>query len=141
MRDIEGAGRRSLAIQADMSIESDANRAVNEAVAKLGPIWGLVVCAGIFEPGPVEEMSAEFWDRVMAINLRSTFWPCGPRLEHVARQHRDRHVHRRPARVEPLLRLCNIEGDADHLHGPMAKELAPRKIRVNCVCPAGPKPT
>ena len=32
-------------------------------MAALGPLTGLVVSAGIFEPAPIQEMTAEFWDR------------------------------------------------------------------------------
>src|SRR5579872_6982755 len=71
--DIAAMGGRSGAFQADVSVEAEVDRAMDEAVEQLGPLWGLVVSAGIFEGLPVTEMSAAFWDRVMAVNLRGTF--------------------------------------------------------------------
>jgi 3-oxoacyl-[acyl-carrier protein] reductase len=136
VRDLERAGRRSLAIQADMSMESEANRAVNEA-ATLGPIWGMVVCAGIFEPAPVEEMSAEFWDRVMAINLRSTFLA----VRAVARSNTSGGsivivTSTAGQRGSSLYSAYATSKGAQIIFmRSMAKELAPRMIRVNCVAP------
>src|SRR5437016_14284605 len=52
VREIRSLGRKASAIQADMSQESQADRAVDQPVQTLGPIWGLVLTAGIFEPEP-----------------------------------------------------------------------------------------
>lgn len=59
--------------QADASVEFELAGAVEEAIRSHGPIHGLVVSAGIFEGQTLEEMSVDFWDRMMAVNLRSTF--------------------------------------------------------------------
>src|SRR5262245_39298650 len=71
--DIEALGRKALAVQADVAEEGAVDAAMTEAVERLGALSGLVVSAGIFEGYPVQEMTAAFWDRVMAINLRGTF--------------------------------------------------------------------
>ena len=70
---ITSAGSRALALQADISIDAAIDSAVDKAVAELGPLCGMVVSAGVFEGFPIEEMTADFWDRVMAINVRGTF--------------------------------------------------------------------
>ena len=46
---------------------------ISTATAGFGELDGLVISAGIFQPGPIDEMSPEFWDRNMAINVRATF--------------------------------------------------------------------
>ncbi len=61
------------AFQADASDESELSAAIAAAIEKNGPINGLVVSAGIFEGKKVEDMSVEFWDQMMSVNLRATF--------------------------------------------------------------------
>jgi len=43
---------------------------VNAAVERIGPLTGMVISAGVFEGCYLEEMTPEFWDRTMAINVR-----------------------------------------------------------------------
>src|SRR5262245_46301703 len=68
VKDIQEMGRRAVRLQADISQEDAAELAVDEAVSQLGPLYGLVVSAGIFEGHPVEQMTMEFWDQMMAVN-------------------------------------------------------------------------
>ena len=42
-------GREGFAVQADVAEDGALDRAMDEAVARLGPLHGLVVSAGIFE--------------------------------------------------------------------------------------------
>jgi NAD(P)-dependent dehydrogenase (short-subunit alcohol dehydrogenase family) len=70
---VKSYGRRAMAVQADCSIEGEADRAIAQSVDQLGPLFGLVISAGIFEGKAIEEMSAEFWDRTISQNLRSTY--------------------------------------------------------------------
>src|SRR5437899_6312383 len=69
VRAIEHLGRGSVAVLADISREGEADRAVGQAVDKLGPVGGLVVSAGIYECMPIDEMSAQSSDRTMAVTL------------------------------------------------------------------------
>jgi 3-oxoacyl-[acyl-carrier protein] reductase len=71
--EIEASGGRAFAVRADVSEDGALDRAVNDAVERLGPLSGLVVSAGIFDGCSLDEMTAEFWDRTMAVNVRGTF--------------------------------------------------------------------
>jgi 3-oxoacyl-[acyl-carrier protein] reductase len=57
----------------DVSIEGDVERFASEAEQTSGPIDVLVNNAGIGIFHPVHEMTAEEFDRVLAINLRGVF--------------------------------------------------------------------
>lgn len=59
--------------QADVSIEGDVTRVFAAAQAGLGPIDVLVNNAGILTECPVADMSAEMFDEMIAIDLRSVF--------------------------------------------------------------------
>ncbi|MEL4881713.1 SDR family NAD(P)-dependent oxidoreductase, partial [Shewanella algae] len=70
---IRGFGRRSAAEQADVADDHAVKLAIQSLAERIGPIDGLVVSAGVFEGAAIQEMTAEFWDRTMAINVRGTF--------------------------------------------------------------------
>ena len=139
--DVEAAGGRALAVQADVAEDGALDRAVDEAVARLGPLHGMVVSAGIFEGAYLPDMSVEFWDRTMAINVRGTFLA----VRAAARQMR---VAGRGGSVVIYTSTAGQRGSAEYsayatskgaqilFMRSMAKELAGDKIRVNCIAPA-----
>jgi len=72
--EIQGEGGKAWAIVADVAQETDCARIVNSAREAFGAIHILVNNAGIFGPvRPVEKISAQVWDTVMAVNLRGPF--------------------------------------------------------------------
>jgi len=74
--DIEAAGRRGLAIKADVASFADAQRMVDEVVARFGGLDILVNNAGINRDGVIWKMSEEQWDQVIAVNLKGYFNYC-----------------------------------------------------------------
>ena len=141
VKEIETNGGRAFAVQADVSEDGALDRAVDAAADRLGPLHGLVVSAGIFEGAPLSEMTAEFWDRTMAINLRGTFLA----VRAAARQLRS---HGSGGSIVLYTSTAGQRGSADYsayatskgaqilFMRSMAKELAPDRIRVNCIAPA-----
>lgn len=67
------SGSRVLAIEGDVSKESDAARAVEETFLHFGALDVLVNNAGIEVNGTVSELAAEEWDRQIAVNLRGAY--------------------------------------------------------------------
>jgi NAD(P)-dependent dehydrogenase (short-subunit alcohol dehydrogenase family) len=139
--DIGRDGGRALALPADVAEDGALDRAVDDAVAALGPLWGMIVSAGVFEGAWLQDMTAEFWDRTMAINLRGTFLA----VRAAARQMR---AAGRGGSVVIYTSTAGQRGSAEYsayatskgaqilFMRSMAKELAPDRIRVNCVAPA-----
>ena len=73
-KEIEQAGGRALAAQADVSQEAGAEAIVRAAREVFGTIHILVNNAGIYGPvKPIEKITASEWDDVLAINLRGAF--------------------------------------------------------------------
>ncbi|KAI0029750.1 acetoin reductase family protein [Vararia minispora EC-137] len=72
-RAIERAGRRAVAVPADVSCEPDVARMIADAVAALGALDVMVANAGIACPGGVLETSLDDFERVQATNVRGTF--------------------------------------------------------------------
>jgi len=72
-REIERAGRRALAIQADVSKSAEVARLVTAVEKGLGGIDILVNNAGIGPPRTLSEITEPDWDEVLAVNLKSMF--------------------------------------------------------------------
>ncbi|TES91416.1 MAG: beta-ketoacyl-ACP reductase [Anaerolineales bacterium] len=73
VRQIEGLGRKGLAVQADVASFSDAQKLTETVMNELGRLDILVNNAGINRDGVIWKMDEEQWDEVIAIDLKGTF--------------------------------------------------------------------
>jgi len=74
---IEKAGGAALAVTGDVAVENDVKRMIEEGVARFGALHVLYNNAGVLwkdRDRSVLETDERWWDRVMAINLKSAFW-------------------------------------------------------------------
>lgn len=71
--EIKDKGGEAQSFQADISIESESNALIKKAVNQYGEINGIVIAAGIFEGELLQDMSGDFWDRILKLNLKTTF--------------------------------------------------------------------
>lgn len=73
VREVESAGRRAVVVRADLGMAVEGERAVEEIAAALGRL-DIVVCnAGMMHRQPALEVPLEVWNRMLAVNLTSTF--------------------------------------------------------------------
>ncbi len=72
-KQIEGMGRKALAVKCDISVFSEAEAVVKAAVAAFGRIDILVNNAGMNWDGVCWKMTEEQWDRVLEVNLKGYF--------------------------------------------------------------------
>lgn len=72
-RELGASGRTAAAFGADMEDPGAPLRLVGEVVEALGPVDLLVANHGRARPASYEEVSAEEFDRTVAVNLRSVF--------------------------------------------------------------------
>jgi 3-oxoacyl-[acyl-carrier protein] reductase len=71
--EIDSYGRRSLAIQVDVSLAAEVSRLVGTVEEQLGPVSILVNNAGIANPRRFDEIDEALWDETIATNLKSCF--------------------------------------------------------------------
>jgi 3-oxoacyl-[acyl-carrier protein] reductase len=83
VKDIEGAGGKALAIQADATDAKAVNAAVEQVVKTFGRLDILVNNAGTAIPKPFEEATLEELDTVININLRGVFIATQAALKHL----------------------------------------------------------
>lgn len=73
VQQVQALGRRGLAVQADVSLESDVANLVHHSNATFGRIDILVNNAGIVHSKPIEDLNSADWHRVLNQNLTSAF--------------------------------------------------------------------
>lgn len=138
---IEALGRKACIFQADVAAESEIGRAIDAAVEALGGLDGLVVSAGIFEGRAIADMSLEFWNRTLTVNLTGTFLAVRAAVPHFRRQGKGGSIviytstaGQRGSTIYSA--YATSKGGQIMFMRSMALELAPDRIRVNCVAPA-----
>jgi len=121
----------------DVTDEASVQAAVDTAIERFGALNVLVNNAGIGWPRPLAEVTAEDWDRILAVNLRGPFFcarAAAPHLEGGAIVN----VASVAGRSSSLAMGCHYTASKAGLLGltrHLARELAPRGTRVNAVCP------
>ena len=137
LKEILRDGPHGLAIACDVRQEKDIQQAVEQARQQFGRIDILVNNAGVFQKAKLEEITAEQWDEVFAVNVRAPFLVskhCLPAL----REARGRIIHMGSLGGEKPwathAHYCSSKAALHMLTQVMAKALAP-EIAVNCVAP------
>lgn len=71
--EVEGHGRRALAVRMDAADHGGARRVVDETVASLGGLGALVCNAGYNRAKAILKMDEADWDDVVSVSLKSAF--------------------------------------------------------------------
>ena len=137
--EIKAMNRQSLAILADVSLSSDVARLVETTRATYGKVDILVNNAGITRDQLVVRMSDEDWDRVLTVNLKSTFLCTRAVLRHMIKQRWGRIIS-----IASIVGIVGNPGQANYASAKagiigftrtVAKEVASRGITVNAIAP------
>ncbi len=83
---IRAAGRRAIAIGADVSDSAAVTHMVNQIATELGPVDVLINNAGIAPIRTVEELTEADFDRTITLNLKSAFLCTQAVLPHLRAQ-------------------------------------------------------
>lgn len=86
-QELKGRGLQVKAVKVNVKQVSDIEKMVNTAVESFGTVDILVNNAGIFHSTPVEDVTEEEWDNIMAINLKSVFFATQKVLPYMKKKH------------------------------------------------------
>jgi len=134
---IEAAGGKAIAVQANLSDPESIGPLVETVVAKLGPIDALVNNAGIYEFGPLEQVTPEHFHKQFNLNVLGLLLVTKAAVPHF-----------NPAGGS-IINIGSVvasgfansavysatKGAVNTITGSLSKELGPKKIRVNALNP------
>jgi NADP-dependent 3-hydroxy acid dehydrogenase YdfG len=102
---IKEKGGRALAIQADVTDQSQAKAAVERTVAELGRLDILINNAGVMLLGPVVGAPVDEWERMISLNLLGLLYTANAALPHLLKAAEDS-----PRRVADLVNVSSVAG-------------------------------
>ena len=137
-------GAESLAVPSDVADEASAREMAAKTLERFGRIDVLVNNAAVFATipisrVPIEEITVEEWDRVMAVNLRGIFLTCKAVLPAMKRQGSGKIINissgtafnGSPTRIHYVTSKAGVIGFTRTL----AREVGPHGINVNAIAP------
>jgi 3-oxoacyl-[acyl-carrier protein] reductase len=143
---LRDAGGKAAYLHGDVSKDADTGAMLDAALKQFGRVDIVVNNAGVSHRNqPILEVTEADFDRVFAINVKSVFWSAKHFVPHFRKQGRGSFINiASTAGVRPRPGLVWYNGSKGALiiiSKTMAVELAPDKIRVNCINPvAGETP-
>jgi len=136
---VKEGGGDAVAVGADVATQSGVDKVIEAALDFGGSIDILVNNAGgMLARKKLEEIDESFWDAVMALNLRSVFLVTRAAVPHMSEGSAIVNLSSLAARDGGgggALAYSAAKGGVLTLTRGLSKELAPRRIRVNCVSP------
>ena len=138
VREIEGMGRKAVAIKADNRKAQDIQNAVQQAARDLGGLDILVNNAGNFIVAPIEEMSIESFDASISVNLRAAFIACKEAVPILPNGGRIIFIGSNLAFHTPFAGLSAYAPSKAGISGlahALGRELGPREIAVSAIHP------
>jgi 3-oxoacyl-[acyl-carrier protein] reductase len=136
--DITGKGGKAMAVQADVSREADIKKLFAETKKAFGRLDVLVNNAGIYEFAPLEEITAENFNKQFGLNVLGLILTTQEAVKHFG------------ATGGSIVNVSSIVGKlalpgatvysaskaaVDSITRTLSAELGPKKIRVNAVSP------
>jgi 2-hydroxycyclohexanecarboxyl-CoA dehydrogenase len=141
---IERAGGSAAAHRIDITDVGAVDGAIDAVAARWGGLHVLVNCAGWDKPMPFVETTPEFWDKIIAVNLRGPLACTRAALRHMIKADYGKIVTiasdagRVGSTGEAVYSAA--KGGLIAFTKTVAREVARHHINVNCVCP-GPSDT
>jgi len=133
---LAGTGHHSQVL--DVSQPQACRDAVAAAVAACGRLDVLCNIAGFAGAYHLHEVSDEFWDRMIAVNLSGVFFMCQAAMPHLLETRGNIvNMASSAAIVGQIYNsvYCASKGGVNLLTKALAVEFATRGVRVNAVCP------
>jgi 3-hydroxybutyrate dehydrogenase len=138
-KELSAYGNKVLYNSANMAVASEIADLFTDCEKRIGPVDILVNNAGVQHTAPIEEFPAEQWDRILAINLTSSFHTTRRVLPSMRKRNWGRIIN--IASVHGLVASVHKSAYVAAKHGMVgltkvvALETAEMNITCNAICP------
>ncbi|MFK2904845.1 glucose 1-dehydrogenase [Dyella ginsengisoli] len=134
---IESAGGRAVAVKGDVSSAADAKAIVDAAVSRFGRLDVLVNNSGVYEFAPLEAITEEHFHRQFNVNVLGLLLVTQAAAAHLGEGASIINIGSVVSRIVPPASAVYTatKSAVNGITGVLARELGPRKIRVNAVNP------
>ncbi|MGF6721110.1 3-oxoacyl-[acyl-carrier protein] reductase [Paraburkholderia sp. GAS41] len=130
-------GGNAIAVRGDVSQAADAQGIIDAAVETYGRLDILVNNSGVYEFAPIEEITEAHFHRHFNINVLGLLLTTQAAVKHLGEGASIINIGSVVSRITPpgSAVYTGTKGAVDAITGVLARELGPRKIRVNTLNP------
>ncbi|MGA9911492.1 glucose 1-dehydrogenase [Paraburkholderia sp.] len=134
---ITAAGGKAVAVAGDVSKAADATGIIDAAVETYGRLDILVNNSGVYEMAPIEAITEEHFHKQFNVNVLGLLLVTQAAAKHLGEGGSIVNVSSVVSRITPpgSAVYTATKGAVDAITGVLARELGPRKIRINSVNP------
>jgi len=135
--EIGKAGGKAVAVKGDVSKAAEAKAIVDAAVEHFGRLDVLVNNSGVYEFKPLEDITEEHFRQEFDINVLGLLLTTQAAAKHLGEGGSIVNIGSLVTRISPPASAVytGTKGAVDAITGVLARELGPRRIRVNTVSP------
>jgi 3-oxoacyl-[acyl-carrier protein] reductase len=134
---ITAAGGKAVAVGGDVSKAAEAQGIIDAAIKNYGRLDVLVNNSGVYEFGAIESVTEEQFHKIFNINVLGVLLTTQAAVKHLGEGGSIINIGSGVSRITPpnSAVYTGTKGAVDAITGVLAKELGPRKIRVNSLNP------
>ncbi len=134
---IAKAGGKAVAVHGDVSQPADAQGIIDAAIKNFGRLDILVNNSGVYEFSPIEALTVEQFHKMFNINVLGALLTTQAAVKHLGDGGSIINIGSGVSRITPAFSsvYTGTKGALDAITGVLARELGPRKIRVNTINP------
>jgi 3-oxoacyl-[acyl-carrier protein] reductase len=134
---ITKAGGKAVAVRGDVSKAAEAQGVIDAATNNYGRLDILVNNSGVYEFAPLEAITEEHFHRIFNINVLGLLLTTQAAVKHLGAGASIINIGSAVSRITPpqTAVYTATKGAVDAITGVLARELGPKKIRVNTLNP------
>jgi 3-oxoacyl-[acyl-carrier protein] reductase len=134
---IKAAGGKAVAIGGDVSKPAEAQAIIDAAIKNYGRLDVLVNNSGVYQFAPLEDITEAHFHKIFNINVLGVLLTTQAAVKHLSEGSSIINIGSAASRITPpnSAVYTGTRGALDAITGVLAKELGPRKIRVNSLNP------